>query len=90
MLKALALLRTLFLVFIVGYTVRAMPWYTSMAKTHDESFARCSSDLQLMIFAAWLAVAWIGLETAFGWWTAIRRGRKAAQAKAVPTSPPGP
>jgi hypothetical protein len=73
MLKALAVLRTLFLVFIVGYTVRAMPWWTNVARTFDEQYARCSDALALMVRAGWLAIAWIALETALGWWMATRR-----------------
>lgn len=77
MLKALAVLRTLFLVFIIGYTVRAMPWQTNVARTFDEQYARCSDGLSLMIRAAWLAIAWILLETAIGWWLASRKPRLA-------------
>ncbi len=73
MLKALAALRTIFLVFILGYTIRAMPWWTSVARTFDEQYARCSDALGLLIRAAWLAIAWIALETAVGWWLATRR-----------------
>lgn len=71
--KALAVVRTLFLVFVVGYTARAMPWWTNVARTFDEQYARCSDALSLMIRAAWLAIAWIALETALGWWMATRR-----------------
>jgi hypothetical protein len=78
MLKALAVVRTLFLVFIVGFTVRAMPWWTNVARTFDEQYARCSDALALLIRAAWIAIAWIALETAVGWWTATRPQRLAA------------
>lgn len=72
MIKALAVLRTLFLVFIIGYTARAMPWTANVARTFDEQYARCSDGLSLLIRAAWLAIAWIALETAIGWWMATR------------------
>lgn len=72
MLKALAVVRTLFLVFIVGFTVRAMPWWTNVARTFDEQYARCSDALALLIRAAWVAIAWIAVETALGWWLATR------------------
>jgi hypothetical protein len=75
MLKALAVVRTLFLVFIVGFTVRAMPWWTQVARTFDEQYARCSDALSLLIRASWIAIAWIALETAVGWWMATRRPR---------------
>ena len=38
MLKALAVLRTIFLVFLTGYTVRTLPW--GWSRTFDEEFAR--------------------------------------------------
>lgn len=73
MLKTLAVLRTVFLVFIVGYAVRAMPWWTSVAHTFDEQYARCSETVGLLMRAAWFAIAWIAFETLLGWWTATRR-----------------
>lgn len=73
MLKALAVVRTVFLIFIVGYTARAMPWSTNVARTFDEQYARCSDALSLLIRAAWLAIAWIALEAAIGWWAATRK-----------------
>ncbi len=93
MLKALAVLRTLFLVFIVGYTIRAMPFFSTVASTFDEQYARCSAGLNLVIRAAWLAVAWIALETAVGWWLASRAGRRkalAASAEQSTTTPTAP
>ncbi len=73
MIKTLAVLRTVFLIFIVGYTVRAMPWWTNVARTFDEQYARCSDALSLLIRAAWFAIGWIALETLVGWWMASRR-----------------
>jgi hypothetical protein len=84
MLKALAVVRTLFLVFVVGYTVRAMPWWTSVAHTFDEQYARCSETVGLLMRAAWIAVAWIALETLVGWWLAARDRRRTA----LPAAPP--
>lgn len=73
MLKALAIVRTVFLVFIIGFTVRAMPYFVSPARTFDESYARCADSLGLVMRAAWIAVGWIALETAIGWILATRR-----------------
>lgn len=87
MLKTLAVVRTIFLVFIVGFTVRAMPWWTNVARTFDEQYARCTDALALLIRAVWIAIAWIGLETAVGWWMATRRGGDSAPA-ARPGEPP--
>lgn len=83
MYKTLAVVRTVFLVFIVGYTIRAMPFFTSVATTFDEQYARCSSSLNLVLRAAWLAVGWIALETVAGWLLARRRPPR-------PSAPPAP
>ncbi len=91
MYKALAVLRTVYLVFIVGYTIRAIPWFTTVATTFDEQYARCSSSLNLVVRAAWLAVAWIALETVLGWLLVRRRDRTApAPAAAPPAAEPRP
>jgi hypothetical protein len=76
MLKVLAVVRTLFLVFIVGYAVRGMPFFTNVARTFDEQYARCSEAFALLARAAWLAIGWIALETLIGWWLATRNRRK--------------
>jgi len=82
MYKALAVLRTVFLVFIAGYTIRAMPSFLSpIAATFDEQYARCSTSLALMTRAAWYAVAWIALEAVAGW-LLVRRRVPAATATA--------
>ena len=85
---ALAVLRTVFLVFIVGFTIRAMPVFTSVANTFDEQYARCSASLNLVLRAAWIAVAWIALETILGWILVRRRPRPTAPAAAATPPPP--
>jgi ABC-type sulfate transport system permease component len=74
MLKFLAVVRTIFLVFIIGYTVYAMagPW-ADVARTFDEQYARCAAGLTQLRNAAWLAIAWILLETILGWFVATRQ-----------------
>jgi hypothetical protein len=94
MLKALAVVRTLVLVFLVGYTIRAMPWFLSPARTFDESYARCADALSLVLRAAWIAVGWIAVETVIGWILATRKPRvlpekAAAGAGEPPFAPPG-
>ncbi len=81
MLKALTVLRTVFLVAIAGYTVWAMPW-TINARTFDEQYARCSASLSMMIRAAWIAIAWIAFDTLVGWWLASREARRRLPADA--------
>lgn len=95
MLKALAVVRTLVLVFLVGYTVRAMPWFMSPARTFDESYARCADSLSLVLRAAWIAVGWVAVETVLGWILATRHRRTLADAETPkghgepPFAPPG-
>jgi hypothetical protein len=84
MYKALAVLRTVYLLFVIGYTVRAMPIFTSVSNTFDEQYARCSASLNLVIRAAWIAIAWIAFETVVGWILATRARRPAG----TPASPP--
>jgi hypothetical protein len=85
MLKALAVLRSLFLVFIAIYTLRGMPIW-GLTRTFDEQYARCSTSLGLVTRAAWLAIAWIAFETAVGWLVAGRAGKRkpGAAASAAP------
>ncbi|OFX19809.1 MAG: hypothetical protein A2V77_03160 [Anaeromyxobacter sp. RBG_16_69_14] len=91
MYKALAVLRTVYLLFIVGYTVRAMPIFSSVSNTFDEQYARCSTSLNLAMRAAWFAIAWITFETVVGWILASRT-RRPGTAR-IPTDrqePPAP
>ena len=96
MLKTLAALRTIFLIFIIGYTVRAMPFFTSVARTFDEQYARCAQGISLLLRAAWFAIGWIGLETILGWILATRVAKRARAIEAAggsggapPVAPPG-
>ncbi len=94
MIKALAVVRTVFLVFVVGFTVRAMPFWADVARTFDEQYARCAQAMSLLLRAAWIAIAWIAFETVVGWWMATRRPRAAPAIDAPkggepPFAPPG-
>jgi hypothetical protein len=90
MAKALAVLRTAFLVFIAGYTLRAMPFVTSPARTFDEQYAVCSASLHLLVRAAWIAIAWIAFETVVGWMGVSWRGRRARLATTTGAATPTP
>ncbi|HEX7624662.1 MAG TPA: hypothetical protein VF400_13890 [Anaeromyxobacteraceae bacterium] len=90
MYKALAVLRTVFLVFILGYTIRATPMVTSVARTFDEEYARCSSALNLVVRGAWFAVAWIAFETLVGWVLVRSRSRSRSTSAPGPGSGPRP
>lgn len=92
MLKTLAVFRTIVLVFLIGYTVRAMPMFVNPARTFDESYARCADALSLVLRAAWISIGWIAVETAIGWFVATRRPKLPAEprrASAPPVAPPG-
>ncbi len=89
MLKLLAILRTIFLVFIIGYTVRATPFLGDVARTFDEQYARCATGLGLLLRAAWFAIAWIAFETAIGWWLATRAARAERAKLGVDVPKPG-
>ena len=84
MYKALAVLRTVFLVFIVGFTV----WTTALA-----SYPSAVETARAVGSAAWIAIAWIGFETLVGWLLASRsRTTPAAKSPSTPSasgSPPG-
>jgi hypothetical protein len=82
MIKVLAVVRTVFFVFILGYTLSmVMPrYFGSMTHTLDEQYARCVDTAGFMLRALGFAVGWIAFETAVGWWMALRPGRKATAA----------
>ena len=84
MFKATAIVRTLFLIFIAGFTVRALPFFWSVPRTLDEQYSRCAGNLEIVQRAAWLAIAWIALETAVGWWRAMRPPAPKPPAEAKP------
>lgn len=87
MLKVMAVVRSLYLLFIAGFAARGLPLFWSVPRTFDEQYARCSNALKIVQNAVWLAIAWIALETAVGWWM-VARAKAAPQAR--PAEPPGP
>jgi hypothetical protein len=91
MLKLMAVLRTLFLIFIGIYSVRTLPWGWSM--TFDEEFARCTATRALALRAVWIAIGWIAFETAVGWWMATRHPKlhpSVGEGGEPPVAPPPP
>lgn len=90
MLTALAVLRTFFLVFIVAFTVRAMPWNLEVARTFDEQYARYAAAVSSLQHAAWYAIGWIGFDTLVSWAIALRARRRAAPAPVTPRAAPPP
>jgi hypothetical protein len=86
MLKAIAVIRTVVLLFLIGYTVRGMPFFIAPARTFDEQYARCATSLDNVIRGAWIGIGWVALETILGWVLATRRP-KALSAPAAPEPP---
>ncbi|HEY7723701.1 MAG TPA: hypothetical protein VH880_00075 [Anaeromyxobacteraceae bacterium] len=81
MAKALAVLRTLYLVFIVGYTVRALPLALLWSGESKRGVVTVGLDtVEQVARAAWLAVGWIALEVALGWARVWIAGRSRAGA----------
>ena len=72
MLKALAVVRTIFLIFITGYTLRAMPWSFGLPSGSAEAYDVCRHSMGMLRNAALFAISWIGFETLIGWWLATR------------------
>jgi hypothetical protein len=68
MVKVMAVLRTVFLLGIVGYMLWALPLgiLFSSAATRDAACFKVP-DLEKIASGAWAAVAWIAMETVFGW-----------------------
>jgi hypothetical protein len=87
MLKVMALLRTVFLVFIVAFTVRSMPFTVDVTRTFDEQYARYAMAVAQLQRACWYAVGWIAFETAVGWWMATRRKVNHAAPSPAGTAP---
>lgn len=86
MLKVMALLRTVFLVFIIAFTVRSMPFSMEVPRTLDEQYSRASAAVGQLQRAAWYAIGWIAFETAVGWWLASRRPRPSRAVAPPPAS----
>lgn len=87
MLKALAVLRTIFLLGLVVYVVAwAMPWSTYVSDPIEVQYRHCSANLGRMSGAVWVAVAWIAFETIVGWMMSAWSGRKKAAARVPPAA----
>ena len=93
MTKVMAVLRTLFLAGIVGYMLWALPLGVLLSSA--KSSATFTVDiLERVASGGWFAIAWIGMETVFGWFRVWLEGRKqlkalklAAAAAATPAKP---
>jgi hypothetical protein len=89
MLKVLAWLRSLFLVFVVGYAlIFIVPRLLGSMTYSNIALDRCVDLKSYLGKALWMTLAWIAFETAVGWWLAVRSGRKVAPA--APSTRPAP
>jgi hypothetical protein len=72
MLKVLAVLRLIFLIFILAFTLWAMPMQFGLPRDQTVAYNTCALHLVRMQWAAWLALGWIALDTALSWFLAMR------------------
>jgi hypothetical protein len=96
MLKVMAFVRTVVLAFIVGYLLWELP--LALLASSEAKLGNISVNIEVVkkvAAVAWLAVAWIALETALSWgraWSAGRSERRTAAGPAAgtPAGPPAP
>jgi hypothetical protein len=82
MYKVMAVMRTVFLIFIVGFTLLTAPvevWGSATLAVSIDSLRRLNR-------AAWIAIAWVAFETVLAW--IIIRFRRPPRVPNVPTPPP--
>jgi heme A synthase len=83
MVKIMAVVRTAFLFFIAGFTFFTTPmevWGSSTLAVTMDALRRTNK-------AAWMAIAWIALETAIGWATVRFRRKTRAEAGSAGARP---
>jgi len=92
-----AVLRSIYLLSIVGYAMWATPWILGgTARPLAEQYDRLARSFSQVRTALWLAIAWIALEVVIGWlvvWSnsnADRRGLQKAlkEAQTGQSTPP--
>jgi hypothetical protein len=88
----MALLRSAWLAFLVGYTLAVSPLGLLWSGAATREGATVAVPIVEKVFvAAWLAIGWIAVEAAVAWvrvWLEVRARRRAAPA--VAASPPAP
>jgi hypothetical protein len=96
MAKLMAILRTLFLVYVTIYAVKELPialFFSSDARRGDVMVPY--TKIRDVSSVAWIAIAWIAVEVVVGWAHVVvaekLRARAAARAAAsAPPPPPAP
>jgi hypothetical protein len=88
----MALLRSAYLAFVVGYTLAVSPLESLWSGTVAVPGAAVPVPIVAKVFiAAWLAIGWIALEVVVAWvrvWLDARSRRRAASAPVAPLPPP--
>ncbi|BDG04866.1 hypothetical protein [Anaeromyxobacter oryzae] len=74
--RALTVFRTLFLAYLVYYTFRATPLIMGLPENVTDPYPICKASNTALQKGIWMALAWIALETAIGWWWWSRASRK--------------
>jgi len=84
-LKTLAVIRTVFLAVVIGYTLA-----TSFSVMGGDVRTVSIEGYQRARNAAWMAIGWIAFDTAVGWVLALASGKARArsQARATPAEKP--
>jgi hypothetical protein len=85
--KILAAVRTVFLAFIIFYTIKNTPILFGLPDDINEPLRICKAAYSSTSGATWMAIAWITFEVLVGWWLALRK--PAAATAAPPAAPAG-
>ena len=90
----MALLRSAYLAFVVGYTLAVSPLESLWSGTPAGQGATVPVSIVAKVFmAAWLAIGWIAVEVVVAWvrvWLDARARRRASTAPAPATPLPPP
>jgi hypothetical protein len=85
----LAVVRTVVLVFVVGYGGRGFFfWSLHTPRTFDEQYSICAANNSILERAMGIAIGWLLIEAAASWIAALRARRVHQRAAAAPPSPP--
>ena len=84
----MVVLRTVFFVFLTGYTGRGLPMMMlHTPRTFDEQYSLCANNLAILMRGIGFALAWLFFETAIGWWSVLRKKRPKAPEPIAPKPP---
>ncbi|MFO0581558.1 MAG: hypothetical protein U0229_04725 [Anaeromyxobacter sp.] len=85
--KILAAVRTVFLAYLIFYTIKNTPILFGLPDDINEPLRICKNAFSATSSATWMAIGWIGFEVVVGWWLALRK--PASASAAPPASPAG-